>query len=411
MSKLSRRVTLSLAVALVGAALADRTLAGEPSRWIEARKRMVQEVMEMGVRDPRVCAALRATPRHLFVPPERQKLAYFDTPLPIGYGQTITSPFVVAYMTEQLDPQPTDRVLEIGTGSGYQAAVLSHIVEAVYTIEIVEPLGRQAMKRLRRLGYKNVFVKIGDGFAGWPEHAPFDKIIVTCSPEGIPKPLIEQLKDGGRMVIPVGERFQQTLCLVRKKGDRLIKEVLEPTYFVPMTGLAEKLRRIKEDSGFPELVNGGFEETLKGDKPQGWYYVRQASVVESGTAPGGQRYLHMKNEQVGRPAHAFQAVSLDGRKVREIRVSAWVALRGVRLGSSVRTLPQIEVAFFDAKRGPIGSQTLPAGVGTKTWTQRRTRMRVPPNARFGLVAVGMFGSVGEFLVDQVEIRAAGAGRR
>ena len=140
--------------------------------------------------------------------------------LPIGEQQTISPPFIVAYMTQEIDPQPTDRVLEIGTGSGYQAAMLSPLVKEVYTIEIVEPLGKRAARTLKRLGYKNVFAKVGDGYLGWPEAAPFDKIIVTCSPEKVPQPLVDQLKDGGLMIVPVGERYQQNLYLFRKHERR-----------------------------------------------------------------------------------------------------------------------------------------------------------------------------------------------
>jgi protein-L-isoaspartate(D-aspartate) O-methyltransferase len=160
--------------------------------------------------------------------------------LPIGEKQTISGPFVVAYMTERLEPRPTDRVLEIGTGSGYQAAVLSPLVKTVYSIEINKPLGEKAARILTRLGYRNVVTKIGDGFQGWPEHAPFDKIIVTCSPEEIPKPLVEQLAEGGRMVIPVGERYDQMLVLLTKRDGEMVRESLVPSLFVPMTGAAEE---------------------------------------------------------------------------------------------------------------------------------------------------------------------------
>src|SRR3990172_8484116 len=163
--------------------------------------------------------------------------------LPIGDEQTISPPFVVAYMTQEIAPHPTDRVLEIGTGSGYQAAVLSPLVRNVYTIEIVEPLGRRAARTLKKLGYKNVFVKVGDGYLGWPDAAPFDKIIVTCSPEKVPQPLVDPLRDGGLMIIPVGERYQQNLYLMRKMGDRLESESLKATLFVPMTGEAELQRK------------------------------------------------------------------------------------------------------------------------------------------------------------------------
>ena len=162
------------------------------------RERLVtEEIAAAGVSDPRVLAAMRATPRHEFVPAGFRQHAYVDAALPIGERQTISPPFVVAYMTEQLHPQPSDRVLEIGAGSGYQAAVLSSLVSEVYTIEIVSRLGLRAARTLERLGYENVHVKIGDGFQGWPEHAPFDKIIVTCSPEEVPRPLVDQLSDGG----------------------------------------------------------------------------------------------------------------------------------------------------------------------------------------------------------------------
>src|SRR5687767_4117953 len=210
--------------------------AQSPQAFTEARHKLVdEEIVAAGIKDERVIEAVRNTPRHEFMPISQRHLAYVDMALPIGEGQTISPPFVVAYMTEQIDPQPTDKVLEIGTGSGYQAAILSPLVKEVYSIEIVERLGRQAAQALKRLKYANVFTKIGDGYLGWPEHAPFDKIIVTCSPERVPQPLVEQLKEGGRMVIPLGERYQQTLFLYKKVGGKLEFETLLPTLFVPMT--------------------------------------------------------------------------------------------------------------------------------------------------------------------------------
>jgi len=197
-------------------------------------------VAAAGVKNPEVLEAIRNTPRHEFVPASQRARAYLDMALPIGESQTISSPFIVALMTEALDPQPTDKVLEIGTGSGYQAAVLSPLVDHVYSIEIVEELGQRAEAVLSRLGYENVSVKIGDGFLGWPNAAPFDKIIVTCSPESVPVPLIDQLREGGRMVIPVGERFQQTLYRMTKQNGKLVREPLRPTLFVPMTGESQE---------------------------------------------------------------------------------------------------------------------------------------------------------------------------
>ena len=170
----------------------------------------------------------------------RELNAYEDGPLPIGYDQTISQPYVVAFMTEQLQPKPSDRVLEIGSGSGYQAAILAELVGEVYTIEIVEPLAKSAEATLQRLGYNNVHIKAGDGYKGWPEEAPFDAIIVTCAPEKVPQPLVDQLKDGGRMVIPVGERFAQQLYLLEKKNGQLKESVTLPVRFVPMLREAQK---------------------------------------------------------------------------------------------------------------------------------------------------------------------------
>lgn len=191
--------------------------------WERLRNRMVdEEIVAAGVTNPRVIRAVRMVPRHEHVPTSQRRYSYLDMALPIGNAQTISPPFVVAFMTEAIDPQPEDKVLEIGTGSGYQAAILSHLVKEVYTIEIVEPLGKQAAKVLEK--YPNVHAKIGDGYQGWPEHAPFDKIIVTCSPEDVPPKLIEQLKEGGRMIVPVGQRYQQNLYLFRKQGGKLTRE-------------------------------------------------------------------------------------------------------------------------------------------------------------------------------------------
>lgn len=189
-----------------------------------------------------VLRALRTVPRHKFVPQELQDQAYVDTALAIGHDQTISQPYIVAYMTQLLDPQPTDVVLEVGTGSGYQAAVLSETVGHVYTIEIVPELGRQADARLHDLGYENIDVRIGDGYRGWPEHAPFDAIIVTAAPEEVPQPLLDQLKPGGRMVIPVGAEYQtQNLLLITKAADGSIeRKQVELVRFVPMTGEAQE---------------------------------------------------------------------------------------------------------------------------------------------------------------------------
>lgn len=187
--------------------------------------------------DTAVIQALRDTPRHLFVPENVRHAAYVDTPLPIGNDQTISAPSIVAVMTDLLCPGPDDVVLEVGTGSGYQAAVLSPLVKHVYTVEIVEALAHSARARLRSLGYENVSVRAGDGYRGWPDRAPFDGIIVTCAPERVPEPLVAQLKEGGRMVIPVGEENgAQDLYVLTKRNGEIVKQAVLPVIFVPMTG-------------------------------------------------------------------------------------------------------------------------------------------------------------------------------
>ena len=192
----------------------------------------------IGVKNRSVLEAMRRVLRHEFVPAHLKPQAYIDMPLPIGYDQTISQPYIVAYMTELLDPKKEHKVLEVGTGSGYQAAVLAELVDHVYTIEIIKELGESAEKRLKRLDYKNVTVKIGDGYFGWEEHAPYDAIIVTAAPDHIPPMLIHQLKPGGKLCIPVGGRFRvQNLTLVQKteSGSVMTRQVM-PVSFVPLTG-------------------------------------------------------------------------------------------------------------------------------------------------------------------------------
>lgn len=199
------------------------------------RNRMVDEqLIAGGIRDPRVIEAMRRVPRHRFVPDRYAMDAYADGALPIGYGQTISQPIVVASMTEALELRGHDKVLEIGTGSGYQAAILGELAGKVYTIEIVEPLARQAATVLTEFGYNNVVTRTGDGYNGWPEEAPFDAIIVTAAPEHVPPPLLDQLAVGGRMILPVGETFSQNLTLYRRTATGYERSTLDPVRFVPL---------------------------------------------------------------------------------------------------------------------------------------------------------------------------------
>lgn len=210
------------------------TLAAQDAYQRERNRMVADQIEARGVRGAAVLEAMRSVPRHLFVPPALAKSAYEDHPLPIGHEQTISQPYIVAFMTQLLDVKRDSVVLEIGTGSGYQAAVLSLLARTVYTIELIPELARSAVQRLRELGYSNVVVRTGDGYAGWPEKAPFDRIILTAAPPEIPQALIDQLKRGGKLVAPVG-RFSQTLVLLTKHADGTVerKSVL-PVAFVPM---------------------------------------------------------------------------------------------------------------------------------------------------------------------------------
>lgn len=229
----------TLAVSLAALACGEKPVADLQARQREAM--VATQIEDRGVTDARVLAAMRKVSRHHFVPPEMKGRAYDDSPLPIGYGQTISQPFIVAFMTAALNLKGNEKVLEIGTGSGYQAAVFAELVKEVYSIEIVKPLGELAAKTLAEAGYQNVKTRIGDGYRGWPEAAPFDAIMVTCAPDAIPQPLIDQLAEGGRMIIPVGgEGAPQELVLLTKKAGKIKLEKVLPVRFVPMTGEAQR---------------------------------------------------------------------------------------------------------------------------------------------------------------------------
>jgi protein-L-isoaspartate(D-aspartate) O-methyltransferase len=210
-------------------------LLAEDTEFFSQRRNMVEgQIKRRGVSDQRVLDAMLKVERHVFVPLYLRSLAYIDSPLPIGNGQTISQPYIVALMTELADVGPEDKVLEIGTGSGYQAAILAELAKEVYTIEIIPELSERAEKLLNELGYKNIKVMQGDGYLGWPECAPFDAVIVTCAPLDIPEKLIEQLSEDGRIVIPVGEAGNQVLKLLVKKSGEIIEEEVIPVSFVPM---------------------------------------------------------------------------------------------------------------------------------------------------------------------------------
>lgn len=405
-TKLSRfrRTRLLAWAVLMLAALPCR--AQTPRQWAAARDWLVEtELATAGIKAPTILAAMREVPRHEFVPQEFRQHAYLDTTLPIGHGQTISPPFIVAWMTEQLAPEPMDRVLEIGTGSGYQAAVLSRLVKDVYTIEIHEPLAKQADQALKRVGYKNIHTRLGDGFKGWPEKAPFDKIMVTCSPEKVPAPLAEQLREGGRMLIPVGEGFQQNLCVLVKHDGKLRVATRTPTFFVPMTGKADTLRSVTNEPLTP-LANGDFEETLEPGVPAAWYYVRQAAIMSGGPQDDGGHYIQFANQVPGRRSHVLQSIGVDGSLVSQLSVEVWVTAAGITPADKADASDggKLYLSFFDANRRTVGEKTVGFWRGSFDWRRQSGVVHVPPTAIGVTVAVGLFGSTGELSCDAIQVR-------
>jgi protein-L-isoaspartate(D-aspartate) O-methyltransferase len=404
---------IPLSAILVLACLVPRATAVEPQGdWRALANEMVdKEIVAAGVKNERVIRAMRETPRHEFVAGNIRDRAYYDMALPIGNSQTISPPFVVASMTEAIDPQATDRVLEIGTGSGYQAAILSPLVREVYTIEIVDELSKRATRTLKRLHYDNVHTKSGDGYKGWPGAAPFDKIIVTCSPEKVPQPLVDQLREGGLMVIPVGERYRQTLYLMRKVEGELKKEALRATLFVPMTGTAEEQRKVKPDPAHPKISNGSFEEVAEDSdgkkEPIGWHYLRQIAISSEGSPPDGAQYARFHNAEAGRGCHALQGFAVDGKQVSQLEISYWVRGENIRLGDQSGP-PKIVVTFYDERRAVVGEESVGSFVGTFGWREETGRVRVPLRTREAILRIGLLGSTGDLSLDDLQVKAAAA---
>jgi len=401
------RLPLPIITVLACATIAATASAQSRDPYREARERMVSEYIEReGIRNPRVLAAMREAPRHEFVPLGMRSLAYFDSALAIGQQQTISPPFIVAYMTEALDPQPSDVVLEIGTGSGYQAAVLSPLVKHVYTIEIVESLGKTATDRLKRLGYENVHVKIGDGYQGWPEHAPFDKIIVTCSPENVPQPLVDQLREGGRMVVPLGQRYDQVIHLFEKREGRLHATKLINTLFVPMTGASEAQRQVQPDPLKPHIKNGGFEIDDNADGyPDHWHYQRLITVVPD-AGPNASPCALYENDQPGRPAQSLQGMAIDGRKLGSVRIELDYKLEDSRDGLEPWQKPAALLHFYDDQRRVIAEPVIGPWLDTDgRWSHLAKVVPVPPKAREVIFRVGLNGATGKLWVDNVSLTA------
>ena len=370
----------------------------------EERTEMVEvAVVREGITNRAVIQALLKVPRHEFVPTRLHKEAYIDKALPIGYQQTISPPYIVAYMTESLDPKPTHRILEIGTGSGYQAAVLGEICKEVYSIEIVSQLGRAAGKRLEKLGYENVHTKVGDGYKGWAEHAPFDGIIVTCSPESVPQPLVDQLREGGRMIVPLGERYQQVFYLFEKVNGRLKPTKLVPTLFVPMTGESEDRRVKQPDGSNPEIVNGSFElDENEDDQSDHWHYQRQVERV-TGNARDGEVFLTFKSQEPGRPAQMLQGLALDGRRVAFVNLSVDVKIDSVTPGEKTFDRPAMVIHFYDQVRRSLGEGVVGPWLRRSDWERLGRRIPVPPGTREAIVRIGLNGATGSMSIDDVKL--------
>ncbi len=387
---------------LIATSLVTALPAADPPAFRTERDRMVTEFIEReGVKDKRVLGAMRKVLRHEFVPQNLKPYAYLDQALPIGHKQTISPPFVVAYMTEVISPQQNEKILEIGTGSGYQAAVLANLCAEVYSIEIVEPLGKQAAERLKRLGYTNVTTKVGDGYAGWVEHAPFDKIIVTCSPEDIPQPLITQLKEGGRMIIPLGERYQQVFHLLEKQDGKLVATKLIPTLFVPMTGQSETLRDVLPDGRNPELANPDFELDADEDgAADSWHYQRQARLV-TGAAPSGSAWLQFANQEPGRMSQALQGMAIDGSAIGTVVITLTYQVENARPGPDADEKPGAVIHFYDGNRKTIGEAIIGPWTGTTDWVDAAKTIVVPPKTQEAIFRIGLNGATGKLNVDDI----------
>jgi protein-L-isoaspartate(D-aspartate) O-methyltransferase len=401
-TRLAWRVGLVGCAWLVVVAAVTRGFAQTREEYDQARERMVSEYLaKEGIKNPQVLGAMRRVPRHEFVPSTQRKRAYEDSSLLVGYKQTITWPFVVAFMTESLDPQPGDHVLEIGTGTGYQAAVLSLLVEEVDSIEIIPELGRTAAKRLKRLGYKNVKTKIGDGYLGWPERAPFDKIILTCSPEKIPEPLVEQLKEGGKMVLPLGNRYEQALTLLEKKHGKLERRDLLPTIFVPMTGRSDTERTVKFDPLRPAIRNGNFEERTSGGGLAEWYYQLQMKLNETDAAEG-HSCVEFDNDEPGRRSHTLQAMGVDGSRLGALQFELKYRADKVVDGSQPFDKAGLQVSFHNFRR-LMGDVIAVHCVGTSEWRTAVGKVDVPEDAREIVIRIGLNGATGKLLLDDISL--------
>ena len=373
---------------------------------LEARRLMVQEeIAAQGIENERLLEAMREVPREQFIPLYKRNLAYLNLAVTYGDGQVILPPLVTAHLIEQLDPQKNDKVLVIGAGSGYSSALLSRMCREVYAVEIDRNVAATAEETLNRLKYTNVKLRVGDGFEGWQEHAPYQRIIVECSPDSVPKPLVEQLAEGGVLLVPVGTEFDQTMHLCKKVNGELTTVSLWPTLLLPMKGKAEEFRSQSEKLRTPSILNGGFEEIVPKttDVPASWAYVRQGRVITDSTCPEGKYSLSFINVTPVVAATALQAFPVDGKSISELTLACKIWGKEIRPGQNRQELPRVEVRFFDEKRRFVGGEWMGGWNMTFNWLPKEHVFSVPRTAKFALLRIGLGGATGEIRFDDFRL--------
>lgn len=373
---------------------------------LEARRRMVSEEIEaQGIENERLLEAMREVPREQFLPLPKRKLAYLNVVVTFGDGQVILPPLVTAHLIEQLNPQKNDKVLVIGAGSGYSTALLSRMCREVDAVEIDPAIAKTAEEVFARLKFTNIKMRVGDGFEGWKEHAPYQRIIVECSPENVPQPLVDQLAEGGVLLVPVGDEFDQTMHLCQKENGKLTTLSLWPTLLLPMKGKAEELRSQSATPRDPALLNGGFEELVPSTKdvPASWAYVRQGRAIADSSCPEGSNSLSFINVTPGVAATALQAFPVDGKKISELAIACKIWGKEVRPGQNRQQLPRVEVRFFDEKRRLVGGDWMGGWNMTFDWVKKDHVFAVPRQAKFAVIRIGLGGAVGEIRFDDFKL--------
>lgn len=380
----------------------------------EARKMVEREILPQHEwEDPIVLSAIMRTARDRFVPASYKKTAFRDLAVPLGRSRYQQAPSLLAYMTEELDVRPDEKVLHIGTGSGYYTAVLSLLAKEVYTVELDETLGNRASQTFEKLAYTNIYTKIADGYDGWEEHAPFDRIVFTCSPETVPEPLVKQLREGGVMIVPLGEPFRQVLYRCKKKGEELQKEFLLPYPFELMEGEAQSRRQTKPDPERPELSNGHFERFHENGEPYGWFSMTNAIVREVPDAPEGRHFLKLEvnsfSSDEARFARAEQSFALEGKNVSRLHLEAF--LRGDRLETlsarNVRASASMILLCYDESDRLLQRYDLAPVSGSFDWKAFQCEISVPKKTKKATLILTLSDRTGTLEFDALSVRKAG----